>query len=82
MVCPNCKEVINTDVRESITHWMQELGLRIRYRLPFMIGLYAVIALVLLLIPVNTTFKVIFCIAGITVVGIFYVMSHILNGKT
>lgn len=51
-------------------------------RLPFTIGVYAVMAFVFLLLHVNTTFEIAFCIAGITVIGIFYVMSHILNGKT
>ena len=39
-------------------------------------------AFVFLLLHVNTTFEIAFCIVGITVIGIFYVMSHILNGKT
>lgn len=40
-------------------------------RLPFTIGVYAVMAFVFLLLRVNTTFEIAFCIAGITVIGIF-----------
>ena len=40
-------------------------------RLPFTIGVYAVMAFVFLLLHVNTTFEIAFCIAGITVIGIF-----------
>lgn len=82
MTCPKCKETINTVVRESITSWMCSSRLSLMDSLPFTVGLFTVSILTLVVLGVNTTFEIAFCIGGVTVVGIVYLMSFILNGKT